>query len=383
MRRWLPWLLAAIVLLGLLLWSVLLRRETLAVQVVEASRGRVESTVTNTKAGTIRARKRAKLSPEIGGKVVALPHAEGDWVEAGEPLVALEASIQEARLALSRQGVHSSEASLNEACIQRDRARRELVRKRELAAENVISEDLLDQLESAYAAARASCNRFSADVERARAEVAAREIEVEKMLIRAPFAGMIAEITVEVGEWITPSPPLLKAPAVLDLIDPRSLYVSAPMDEVDSAAIRNGQTAKVTVDSHPGVEFEGRVVRVAPFVLDIEAQNRTVEIEVEIENPPGDERRLLPGTSSDVEVVLERREAVLRIPASALLEGDRVLLAENGRLSEQVIEVGLRNWNWVEVRDGLADGAHVVTTLDRSGIEEGARVEAERVEYTP
>lgn len=383
MQRWLSWSLAATVLLGLLFWWTVLRQDPLPVQVVEVTRGSVESTVTNTKAGTIRARKRAKLSPETGGNVVVLPHREGDWVEAGAPLVELEANVQRARLTLAREGVRSSEASQNEACIQRDRARRELARKRELAAQNVISEDLLDQLESAYAMSEASCKRFAAEVERARAEVAAREIDVNNMVIRAPFAGVVAEISVEVGEWITPSPPLLTAPAVIDLIDPRSLYVSAPMDEVDSAQIHTGQPAKVTVDSYPGVEFAGKVVRVAPFVLDVEAQNRTVEIEVEFVDPESKDRRLLPGTSADVEVVLERRESVLRVPAPALLEGDRVLLAENGRLSEQVVEVGLKNWDWAEVRSGLAEGARVVTTLDRTGIEAGARVEAELIEYKP
>jgi len=139
----------------------------------------------------------------------------------------------------------------------------------------------------------------------------------------------------------------------------------------------------VTVDSHPGIEFAGKVVRVAPFVLDVEAQNRTVEIEVELVEAGDDGRRLLPGTSADVEVVLERRESVLRIPAAALLEGNRVLLAENGRLREQAVAVGLKNWDWVEVRSGLGEGARVVTTLDRTGIEAGARVEAELVEYQP
>jgi len=352
------------------------------VKVITVERGRVEATVTNTKAGTVRARKRALLSPEVAGSVRAITHREGDWVEAGEPLIRLDAAAQQARLVLARESQRAAEAAKRETCIERDRALRELERKRELAAQQIVSEDLLDQLESAHAMADAACLRGAAEVEQARAEVVAREVELEKLVLRAPFAGVIAEVTVELGEWVTPSPPLLQAPSVIDVIDPRSVYVSAPMDEVDSAAIRAGQVAKVTVDSHPGVEFSGRVARVAPYVLDVEAQNRTVEIEVELAESQ-DAMRLLPGTSADVEIVLETREDVMRVPTPALLEGSRVLVANDGVLSERPVEVGLKNWDWAEVQGGLEAGERVVLSLDRVEIRSGARVEAELVEYRP
>jgi HlyD family secretion protein len=172
------------------------------------------------------------------------------------------------------------------------------------------------------------------------------------------------------------------APPVVDLIDPGSVYVSAPMDEVDAASIRAGQEAKVTVDSHPGRVFRGRVARVAPYVLDVEAQNRTVEIEVELlgEAP---ERPLLPGTSADVEVVREVREPVLRIPTSALLEGNRVLVARDGRLEEREVSVGLRNWDYAEILEGLRADQRVVVSLDRVEVQAGARVVAEEIQYRP
>jgi HlyD family secretion protein len=121
------------------------------------------------------------------------------------------------------------------------------------------------------------------------------------------------------------------------------------MDEVDSAAMRTGQPAKASVDSRPGVSFPGKVVRIAPYVLDVETQNRTVEIEVEFDDPEV-VASLLPGTSADVEVVLEARDGVLRVPASALLEGNRALVARDGRLVEETLRVGLKNWDWAEIR---------------------------------
>jgi len=382
MRKWLLWSLVLVAVAAVLLRFTLLAPERIHVKVVRVERGRVESTITNTKAGTVRARRRAQLSSEVGGRVVEIAHREGDRVTAGAPLIGLNDATQRAQLRLAEAGLKVAEASRRQACIARDRALRELGRKRKLAEEAIVSADLLDQLESAYEGASASCNAAAAEVDRAQAQIAAIEVELEKLVIRAPFDGIIAEVAVEVGEWITPSPPLLTAPAVVDVIDPTSLYVSAPMDEVDSGAIRTGQQAKVTVDSHPGASFPGKVVRVAPYVLDVEAQNRTVEIEVELDDP-GIVERLLPGTSADVEVVLEARDPVLRLPTSALLEGNRALVARDGRLVEQPVRVGLRNWDWVEIRDGLSPEQAVVISLDRVEVKAGARVQVEEIEYRP
>jgi HlyD family secretion protein len=124
------------------------------------------------------------------------------------------------------------------------------------------------------------------------------------------------------------------------------------------------------------------VVRVAPYVLDFEAQNRTVEIEVEIEDPEV-AATLLPGTSADVEVVLEARDSVLRLPTSALLEGNRALVARDGRLVEQPVQLGLRNWDWAEIREGLSPEQAVVISLDRVEVKVGARVQVEEIEYRP
>ena len=138
----------------------------------------------------------------------------------------------------------------------------------------------------------------------------------------------------------------------------------------------------MTVDSHPGASFPGKVARVAPYVLDIEAQNRTVEIEAELDDPEVAEK-LLPGTSADVEVVLEARDPVLRLPTSALLEGNRALVARDGRLVEQTVRVGLRNWDWVEILEGLSAEQAVVISLDRVEVKAGALVEVEETEYRP
>lgn len=374
MNKWLKRLLvvAALVAVGIVLKLTVLRPKPIPVEVAEVARGRVEETVTNSRAGTVKARRRAKLSPEIGGQVVEIPFREGDRVRQGDLLLRMEDSLQMSRLTLAKRELEAARAERQRACLEAERAGREFERTRRLADDGIVSEDLLDQVESLKHGARAACSAATATASRAEAAVDLARTELAKTMIRAPFDAVVAEVSTEVGEWTSPSPAALPIPPVLDVLDPSSLYVSAPMDEVDSARIRSGLATRITVDSHRDQRFAGTVTRVAPYVLDIEAQNRTVEIEVDF-----DEHRqvFLPGTSADVEVILSTRDDVPRIPTGALIEGNKALIFDQGVIEERQLETGLRNWDYTEITGGLTEGDRVVTSLDRVEVRAGARAE--------
>ncbi len=210
----------------------------------------------------------------------------------------------------------------------------------------------------------------------ARAAVELARVNLEKTVLRAPFDGLVADITTEVGEWITPSPPGLPIPPVIEVFDPFFLYVSAPLDEVDVGKVHAGQGVRITMDSYPGKAIAGRVTRVAPFVLDVREQDRTFEAEVEFLDAEF-ARQLRPGTSADVVVVLDSRDGVLRIPSYALLEGNKVLVDRDGTLGATSVQTGLKNWDFVEIRQGLGEGDLVAVSLDRPEVKAGARVRVE------
>ena len=375
-RRFVPlYVLLGVVLLGVALRHTVFAPDPIEVRVQAAARGLVESTVSNSKAGTVEARRRSRIAAEIGGRVVEIAHREGAHVQAGDALIRLADVSHVANLQLARHGVSVSESRLEDACLLRDRSQRELRRIEKLAENNVASEDRLDALQYGYDSARVACAAANAELSQALAQKQSAEAELAKTVITAPFDGIIAEVNVELGEWVTPSPPLLTSPPVVDLIDPTSIYVSAPMDEVDSGLVREGLPVKVTVDSRPGEVFAAKVLRVAPYVIDEEAQNRTLEIEVAIDDAEI-AVALLPGTSADAEVILDHRRDVLRVPSSALLRDRAVLVLENGELVEREIGLGLKNWKFAEVTSGLDVGELVVIALDRIEIEAGARAVA-------
>lgn len=375
MKRWMR---RAAILVGIIVVVVLLRLAVFApdpvpVQVITVATGTVEETVTNSQAGTVRARNRAKLSPEFGGTVVDIPFREGEHVSKGAAVLRLDDRLQQAELALAERELETANAQQHQACLSAERASREKERTARLAEEEIASQDLLDQATTDADRATAACEAASAGVERAQAAIVLARTKVEKTVLRAPFDGLVADVETEVGEWVSPSPAAMPIPPVVDILDPDSIYISAPMDEVDSAQMEAGQPARVTVDSHRGQNFAAKVVRVAPYVLDVEAQNRTVEIEAELDDVKRT-RHLLPGTSADIEVILQERTDVLRIPTQALLEGSRVLLVDDGVLVEREVDTGLSNWDFTEIVRGLSAGEQVVTSLDRPEVQVGASV---------
>lgn len=379
MRKWIirGGIVVAVVLAWFVLRATVLAPKPVEVSVEAVARGTVEETVSNTRAGTVKTRQRAALSPEVGGRVTQIPHRKGARVQKGDLLLQLDDSTQRAQLLLAERDRESARAERDRACLAFDRAAREQERLKRLADEQILSTDALDQATSNRETAEAACRAARANVERSEAAVRVAQTTLSKMRLIAPFAGIVAEVRAEIGEWVTPSPPAMMVPAALDLIDPSSIYISAPMDEVDSARISKGLQTRVTVDSFRGQHFLGKVTEVAPYVLDVQEQNRTVEIEVELDDSDF-ARRLLPGTSADVEVILDVRKDVLRIPTGALIEGNRVLVLKDGTLHDRDVQIGIRNWDYTEIRSGLEPGEQVVTSLDSEAVKAGAEAVAQK-----
>ncbi|MCU0303780.1 MAG: efflux RND transporter periplasmic adaptor subunit [Thermoanaerobaculales bacterium] len=373
-KRWLI-VVVLVAAAAVVLKLTVLRPEAIRVRTAVVERGVVEETVTNTRAGTVKVSRRARLSPQIGGLVVATPHLEGSLVEAGTLLLKLDDRAQQAELALARRSVAAAEAQADEACLTAALAQTELERTTALHDRGIASDSSLDALRTDRDRSRAGCAAAQAAVAQASATVAVVEVQIEFTELRAPFAGVVAEVSTEVGEWITPSPPGVPIPPVIDLLDPASTYVSAPIDEVDAERVEVGQAVRMTVDSRPDVRFAGRVERVAPYVLDLLEQNRTVEIEVSFDDQTA-VLGVLPGTSADVEVILDQRSDVLRVPSSAVAENNEVLRLVGGVLETVVIEPGLRNWQFTEVLGGLAEGHTIVAARDTSEIKAGVRAVA-------
>jgi len=376
-----PWLrrgLIALIVVGAVVAAAAWfgRGKAVPVVVAEIARGKVESTVANTRAGTVEACQRTRLSTITGGRIEVLAVKEGDRVKKGQLLMKLWSDDQQAQQALALAQLDTARKRAGEACTTAAAAEREAQRQAALREQGFVSSAGEDKARSEADARRAGCAAANAEVRQAQARVNVTRVEQGRTVLVAPFNGTVAKIVGEVGEYSTPSPPGVPTPPAIDLIDDSCLYVKAPLDEVDAPRVRAGQPVRISIDALPKRSFAGTVKRVAPYVSAVEKQARTVDIDVAFDQP-GAIGPLLVGYSADVEVILGVRDNVLRVPTAALGAGGRVLVVDGETLVERTVRTGLANWEYAEVLEGLAAGERVVTSLEREGVKAGARVVVE------
>jgi HlyD family secretion protein len=356
-------------------WST--RPAPVTVTLATVERGPVAATVANTRAGTVDACRRAGLSPALGGKIANLPVTDGSAVEEGQLLLELWNDDMKAELTLAERDAHAAVSRSREACVIAGVAKRDAERLMKLQEDGLAAEEAVDQATGRAESTAAACTAAEDAARVTAARVDVINAQIERTQLRAPFAGTIAEINGELGEFVTPSPVGIPTPPTVDLIDSTCLYISAPIDEVDAPSIREGMPARISLDAFPDRDFPGHVRRIAPYVLDLEKQARTVEIEAEIDAP--DKTGLLPGYSADVEVILDRRDDVLRVPTSVVDDEGYVFVfdPDTSRITQRTIVAGVSNWEFTEVTEGLREGDRVVSSIDRDGVVDGATVTAE------
>lgn len=355
---------------ALIVWKI--RPEPVVVAAVQIDEGVVEETVANTRAGTVKACRRSKLSMPVGGVVDRLLVKEGDKVKAGQLMLSLWNRDREAGVAQAQAALAGAQSQSAQACVVAERAAREADRLQALLSRQLVSIDAADTAQSNARAQQKACRAAQSQVEAARSQLDLQQSVYGRTELIAPFDGVVAEINGELGEYVTPSPPGVATPPAVDLIDTSCLYVTAPIDEVDAASLKLGLPVRITLDAFRGREFPGRLTRIAPYVLDLEKQARTVDVDVRFDTVPEDVA-LLVGYSADVTILLRRIERTLRVPTEALVSGNRVWVFEDGRLHSRTLKIGAGNWIWTAVGNGLQAGEWVVRSPDQPGVAEGAR----------
>ena len=335
--------------------------------------GSIEETVANTRAGTVNACRRAKMSPAMGGQIATLTVKEGDTVKQGDVLLALWNDDLKAEVGLARSEAKAAKARAKSVCVQADISEKNAKRKTDLGKTHTISEELVDQAVATAKSQRADClaSETSAIVSNERIGVA--QAQLERTLLKAPFDGVAVEVNGEIGEYVTPSPPGIPTLPAIDMVDRSCFYVVAPIDEVDAPKIKPEMKARITLDAFKDRRFSASVRRVADYVLDREKQARTVDIEV-IFDDPNDMLEMLPGYSADAEVILRTRDNVLRVPTETIIDKQQLYVfnADDQSLELRDVKTGLSNWDHTEIISGVAQGEFVVVTVDRKGVEDGA-----------
>lgn len=369
--KWILIIAVPVVLVGVIGYFV--RPDPIETVVQAVSRGTVERTVANTRAGTVKACRRAKLSPSLGGQIDRLPIKEGDSVKAGQLLLELWNKDLAAQVGLAREQVAAAQAQVRSVCAKSEVARRNADRLARLRLSDAATAERADNAAAEAAALQAECEGARIQVAVNEAQLASARANLERTRLTAPFDGIIGEINGELSEFVTPSPLGVPTPPVVDIIGSNCFYVIAPIDEVDVAGIKLDMPVRITLDAFAQRRFAGHVKRIADYVLDIEKQARTVDVEVAFDNPE-DIEDLLAGYSADIEIILEARPDVVMVPTEAVVDGQSVyvFLEAGGRVELRSIKPGISNWDHTEVLEGVAPGDLVVINADMPDLKDGA-----------
>lgn len=282
--------------------------------------------------------RRATLSVEAPGRVVALDMERGQTVEAGQVLLRLDVGRTTVAASAASANVTQAEAALAQAERERSLAER-LVQSGSASARS------LDQAQDARALAEAA-------LESARAQVRLSRRGLTEAVLRAPFGGTVVERRVEMGEYVMPGSP------VAELMDASLLRAEVLLDPREALDVTPGATVRAHVFARPGEVFEGEVLRVGEAV---DRRTRRLPVEVEIRDPEG---RLRPGLVARFEVQTGAPRTVVTVDADAAFERFEVVqvyvVDDDGVAHRRAVVLGAIEGTRAEVLEGLSAGDRVV-----------------------
>ncbi|MCR9094816.1 MAG: efflux RND transporter periplasmic adaptor subunit [bacterium] len=292
--------------------------------------------------GDLEAQFHTEIAAEVEGRVTELTIDEGGSVEEGVVVIEIDPERRQLDLEAAKARLAQKRAELANQ-------QRKTRRIRELRSQSVSSIQQLEEAETMLALARSA---VSAEV----AAVGVAERRVRDSSVAAPFAGLVARRSVELGEFVQPGKSLFELVA----LDPLEAIFS--LTELDTERVRLGQTVEISVGAFPDRKFQGVVTFVAPTV---DPDTRTLRIKAEVDNAEG---HLRPGLFARMNLGVAERTNVLMVPAEALIQRVggasiyRVVPTEEneGRVERVSVEVGATDGDFVEVRGDVRPGDQVV-----------------------
>jgi membrane fusion protein (multidrug efflux system) len=303
------------------------------VTATEATESQWENVIVGT--GTLVAVQGVTVGAEAPGKVTKITFEAGATVQAGDLLVQLDTTTEQAQLRAAEANAAFAQANL--------------VRARGLRENNTNAPAELD-------AADAQAKQAEAQADNIRAIIA-------KKTIRAPFAGRLGLRLVNLGQVLKDNDPI----ATLQTLDP--IYVNFSLPQQRLPQLATGNQVRITGDAAPGKLFDGKITAISP---EIDPATRNVRIQATISNSG---ETLRPGMFVKVDVVLPAENKVLAIPATAIAYapyGDSVFVIDEKKdessgkvqkvLRQQFVRLGETRGDFVSVVDGLKPGESVVTS---------------------
>ena len=309
--------------------------------------------------GAVQARHTYKIGPTGAGRVRRIDVQVGDAVAAGQVLGEMDPVDLDERLRAQQAAIASADAALRQAEAKQAFARTQAARYEQLLAVRGTSEELAATRRQDLALADAALAAARADGARLRAELQAVRAQRGNLVLVAPVAGLV------VARDVDPGTTVVAGQAVVELIDPASLWVDTRFDQIAAEGLAAGLPAKVVLRSRRGQPLDARVLRVEPRA-DVVTEETLAKLSFDA--PPA----TLPpvGELAEVTVQLPALAAAPAIPNAALRTvGGKlgVWKMTDGKLRFEAVTSGRGDLDgWVQVVQGLAAGEQVVVYSEKT-----------------
>lgn len=314
------------------------------------TRGGIQAVVTAT--GTVNAVTTVLVGTQVSGTIKTLEADFNSLVTPGQLLAQIDPASFEAQVDQARANLRLAEANAQKSEASLADAKRTWERNRQLFAQDFLARSDLDAAETAHLTAEAQIASNRAQVEQARAALRLAETNLRYTRILSPVHGIVISRNVDVGQTVAAS---FQTPTLFTIAqDLTNMQVNTSVDEADIGRVRVGQAVEFTVDAYPDQTFTGRVseIRNAPITVQNVVTYDTI---VRVRNP---ERKLKPGMTANVSIVVKKKNDALRVPNAAF----RVKMPSSNHAEDRLHPRGQGVWVvrgqrpvWIPVQPGIAD----------------------------
>lgn len=295
-----------------------------------------------------------EIKSQVSGVVGRLMVEEGEYVEAGQPILEVKPNPTPIELAGAKRQVQLRE-------IDFENRRRGLERKKELRERDFITQEELEDADRDYARSRVQvqiARERVALLETGRVRIDNRNIEG---VIRSPIDGFVLELHVEKGDPVVPLSNFQEGTVLATMAEMSNLIFRGTVDEIDVGRLNEGMPAMIKIGALPEARIEGEVYSIS---LKARNEDNATVFPIEILLTDVKDVSLRAGYSANADIIIERRDSVLVIPERVLdVAGDTTrvtVLGDGGVTEERVIKTGLSDAVSIEVLEGLEEGEKLV-----------------------
>ena len=332
--------------------------------------------------GYVVARRLATVSSKVTGKVIAVMIEEGMIVKQGQILARLDDSTGRAQFEVSERQLDAARKDLAEVEVRLADAQRTVDRRRALRVNNLVSQTDLDSAEAEAAALTARLAAFKSQVEVAEGNLNLSRVNLEDLLVRAPFAGVVTSKDAQPGEMVSPvsAGGGFTRTGIATIVDMDSREIEVDVNEAFINRVTSGQRAEAILDAYPDWVIPCHVINIVPTA---DREKATVRVRIAFDQLDG---RILPDMGVKVRFLEARvpdvaaAKPMARVPRSAVgLDGGQsiVWVVREDSVERRAVRLGATRGDETEVLAGINAG-EVVVLRPVAQLRDGGRVKVRK-----